>query len=439
VADATGWPLLPWVRRAMQVSTEYHRESGLPVRSRVLWTVPRQCGKSVGLSSYTIERCMREEGTYGIYVAQSREAARKRLRNMALLLNRSRLDLGARFKRGVGNEALEFSNGSLIELAPPTEQALMGDSLDIALVDEIYAIPPNVLYGTILPAMAARPEAQVLMISTAGTLESTLLNELRQKGRENPQGRMAFVEYGKPEEIHAFDEDSWRDWHPGLGETIALAKMREAADEEPLPEFLRAWCNVTTAVADPVWPADWWQASATTVAVPDEISIGIDSTSAGASIMAGWQAEGGWHGDLIEYREGSDVDWIPERLAQLFGRFSITTVGMEHSGPIGMIEPEIRDLCELERVPLRGFGRSDRCKADQWLYETLKAKRLTHGKSEALDDSQGATPARKIGDRWLFDRDRAIIDPSPIIALSMAVYSAYEAEILNPKPGIFWG
>ena len=95
--------------------------------------------RSIAVGQVAIERLTREPDLYGIYVAQTREAARNRLAGIATMLVRSGLDPLAKFTRGVGNERLLLSNGSVMEVVSPAATSIHGESLDIAIMDESEA------------------------------------------------------------------------------------------------------------------------------------------------------------------------------------------------------------------------------------------------------------------------------------------------------------
>ena len=175
------------MERAVAITTEYEEtELGRePLRRLATWTTPRQSGKSVAQQILALSWMSEAPGLHGIYMAQNRLSATNRLRGMTALCQRAGLDHKATF--GVGNEKLILyvdGEESVIQVMAPTESAAHGESLDLAILDEIAFIDPIVMQG-ITPAMAARPEALLLMVSTAGTLAgSDLLNGLVAQGSE---------------------------------------------------------------------------------------------------------------------------------------------------------------------------------------------------------------------------------------------------------------
>lgn len=434
VADACGVPLLPWVERAVAVTTEH--EDGEPLRRIATWTVPRQAGKSVAQQVIAIEAMLRKPDQFGVYMAQNRLAATNRLKGLAKLLQVSGLDPGHRATFGVGNERMVFGNGSVLQVLPPTENAAHGESLDLIILDEVFAIDPIVMQG-LTPAMSARPEAQLIAVSTQGTLaNSHLLNELTAQGREDPDSmEMAYVEYSCPDDVHPLDEAYWPDYHPGIeGGTTTMKHLRSEAKRMRLGDFARAYGNRATAQETDAIPAEWWERSGAARPIPDRISLSVDSSSLGAGIAAAFTIDDGWHADLVEHRAGEDLKWIVPRLRGLMADREVPILVMDAGGPISTLRPELQALCEDQGVAFRQLSQADRARADQHLYDLLRESSLTHGQLEALDESVASVGTQAAGDLWRFSRKRSVGDPSPIIALSEAAWGAYEVEELMPSP-----
>ena len=438
VADAIGFPLLPWARDALEMATELY-DDGRPAHRRVLLTVPRQSGKSILVGCVVLERLLREK-VYGIYIAQSRVAATSRLRSLGSALLESGLDREARLTLGTGNERLRFSNGSVLEVMSPTSSSVHGESIDVAVIDEAFAVPEFVM-AAVSPAMAARPNAQMWIVSTAGTVaDSHLLNALREEGRRDPDGGLAFVEYSKPDEIAPADLERFAEFHPGIAAgVIQLEHLRDEALHLPASDFLRAYGNITTATSSEWITAERWAESAALPGeLPESIVLGVDAGKSGAAISAAYPTEDGYHVDLIEYREGSSADWITERLEGLRAH-SPAALAWDRGGPITAIESELEAFALSINSPEFARSRSDRARGDMLVHELLTEGRLTRNVIDALDAAVGGAATVPAGDLWLFSRAKSAVDPSPLIASSLAVFAAHELHVLRPAPLVAWG
>jgi hypothetical protein len=439
IAEAVGFPLLPWVRKALDVSTEYDPDTGEPHRRSVLWTVPRQSGKSLALACITIEALLREPELVGVYVAQSRGSGARRLQGIGSLLVRSGLDPGAKVTMGVGNERIKFSNGSVMYVESPNADSIHGDSLDKAVLDEVFAISPIVLTA-VTPAMAARPKAQLWMISTAGTLaDSVLLNERREAGRDNPNGAMAFVEYSLEDGASPYDMEAMRRCHPGLGHTTTEKHLLAEQSILSPGQYLRAYGNISTSQEHEAIPMELWEESAQALAIPDGIVLAVEVTDWGTSVAAAFETETGFHADVVDHQEGSEAAWAAERVEELARRFHASAIVVDTSGPAGALRPQLQRITEERAIPLLARTSRSRAQGDVWLMEQLRKRRLTHNDLAPLEEAVRKVGTEPSSDLWRFSRKRAIVDVSPIIALSLAAFGAYEVSELVPVAGIAWG
>lgn len=429
-------PLLPWSKRFFDVTTEYDLDTGWPKRRRALATLPRQSGKSVALASWLIDLHRRKPGAYTAYVAQSRQAAANRLRGIATMLHDSGLDPGAKLTMGVGNERLRLFGGE-VQVHSPTADAVHGESLDGAVLDEVFSVKEHIMQA-LGPAMAARPAAQLMMISTQGTLESHLLNRLCDIGREDPDGAMAYAEYALPEDVHPFSWEHYPVYHPGLGHTIRLEHLQDEAKLMTVADYTRAYANRLVATTTPLIPEDVWAGQAAHPAPGQQPVLAVERTAWGASIAAAYATDVGYHGDLVDYQEGADWDWVWPRLTELADRLDVRSVVYDSSGPMAAAEPRMKAWAEEQGIPLVVRTARQRARGEVWTMGQVIDHTVTHNDLPALTEAVQLAQTETLGDLWRIQRRRALGDTSPAVAWCLAVYAAYEADELAPTPGIVW-
>ena len=110
---------------------------------------------------------------------------------------------------------------STYSIFAPNKKGGHGATADAVLIDEAWTLTSEVLQG-IIPAMAARPLAQMLIVTSMGTLESTVWNGLVEAGRaavDNPDSDIAYIEYSADTEEDVFNPKLWSRWMPALGIT----------------------------------------------------------------------------------------------------------------------------------------------------------------------------------------------------------------------------
>lgn len=155
-AGAVGRPLTTW-----QADT-----FALDVHTTVV-VAPRQSGKSRSLAVLALHRAFRRREQHVLIVSASEEAARR------LLADVRALAAGAPLLRGslVTEQAqlLTLTNGSEIRSVPSSERAIRGWTTDLLLVDEAVMVPDDLLLGAAFPTTAARPQARIVLASSANT------------------------------------------------------------------------------------------------------------------------------------------------------------------------------------------------------------------------------------------------------------------------------
>jgi hypothetical protein len=97
----------------------------------------------------------------------------------------------------------------------------------------------------------------------------------------------------------------------------------------------------------------------------------------------------------------------------------------------------LQDIADRWGVPLRKFTLRDRALGDQWFYEALRDGKITHSSLPALEAAVEGAVTTQVSDLWRFDRKKSLVDVSPLVACSMAVYAAQELEVLAPEAAIW--
>lgn len=258
---------MPW-QAGLVVTALEHDEPRLAYRDVVV-TVPRQSGKTTLMLALIVHRMLAAPGQVVAYGAQTRLAARGKLFDVlwpALI----RSPLAGMFKilRAQGQESLRCSNGSRMILLSAEESAGHGETLDLVVLDECWAMGVATEQA-VRPAMATRPNAQIWMLSTAGTDKSLWWRSKVEGGRTAVQAGMdrgmAYFEWSASEDTDVFDPATWPSFMPALGHTIDEDTV--AADLAVMSprEWRRAYANQWPDESDEGWAVidrDVWGAAA---------------------------------------------------------------------------------------------------------------------------------------------------------------------------------
>jgi hypothetical protein len=288
--------------------------------------------------------------------------------------------------------------------------------------------------------MIARPHSQLLVISTMGTLDSELWNQMVARGRdavEDETSSLAYVEYSAERDEDVFDEAKWHKWMPALGRTVGHADIRAAIEDmmgtpEGPAGVVRAFGNRTTASLVSLFPTEWVEASWRIIKPPERLVLAVDvnDSPAGAAVVSGHLAEDG-HGAarVIEWRAGSPR-WAIDKVAEVLRDRSVAALVADFGGPAKSIEAELKavayeagDVPVVDRYP-RLFG------ADcQRFYTALKDGELYLEKTPPLEEAIAGAVKKAIGDLWVVSRRQMSADASPLIAAIIAHGLAEELAV----------
>lgn len=442
VAEALGTPLMPWQRQVLDVALEVLPDGSWAYRTVVV-TVPRQAGKTTLAGPMHLHRALtRDRPTY--FTAQSRQDARDTWLEVVKRFRRSPMTSLAKVRESNGSEAVTFRGGGTFRIFAPSEDALHGKANELVTVDEPWAMKGEqgpALEQAILPTFTTTG-GQLVLISTAGTAESTWLRRYVDRGRESvEQDRrdgLAYFEWSlEPPDAAlvaaGLDPDAGPDdrarafevvlaAHPANGTTVDRGALEQALDIMTPGQFLRAYGNVWTATADRVIPEHLWTACTAagpwTPPDPGRVALAFDvSVDRGeAAIAAAWRDSdtGPLRLDVIDRHPGDA--WLPGRLRELAATWRPLAIGYDKAGPA-------RDVAdELTRggLELQGTNTTEYVAACAAFLAAVRNGRMTHPGRGALDDAVAAAATSALGDGWAWSRRTSAASIAPLTAATLA-------------------
>jgi phage terminase large subunit-like protein len=282
VARAIGTPLMAWQQEVVDVAGE--NVDGLPCYRELVLTVPRQSGKTTLILAIMLHRALYYGRPQRIaYTAQTGHDARTKLiDDFVPLIERSPLaPLIERVYRANGDEAVIFGNGSRIEVLRNSVSAGHGRTLDLAIIDEAFADEDDVREQALLPTMATRKDAQIVVVSTAGTDRSLYLRRKVDQGRASADADSghgcAYFEWSAEPDDDPFDREVWKRCMPALGLTVQESAVEHAMGTMTINEFRRSYLNVWSTVSEQMIPQKVWLASCSAKVAPaGALTFGVD-------------------------------------------------------------------------------------------------------------------------------------------------------------------
>jgi len=463
IAASLGQPFMPWQSAAAMVGCEIDGQTGLPAYRKVLITVPRQQGKTTLYLSWQIDRCISPRWAQpqrSAFTAQSGKDARdKWLDELFPLIRRSRAlkPLVARICVGMGNEFIQFTNGSLIRLLSTSASSGHSKTLHQAVMDEIWHDTDGRREQALGPSMLTVADAQVLMCSTAGTIASVVLDRYMELGRmaaEEDSGRgIAYVNYSAPDGWDPADEASYYGFMPALcpdppcrcgggawRHTVTMDAIRsERASMEPA-EFARAYGNVPDLSGQKMDRADLsrWADRADpgsqisgTVALAFAVAPDASPWPGTVAIAAaGRRADGRGHGELAEpVRQGTAG--LADRLVELAVAHDPCVLAMNPVGAAGAFVKELlergfavaapgKDLPPGKRWRLQMTGPREFAQACGGLAADVANDRWRHLGQGPADDAVEGARTRALADAWAWSWERSAANLAPLEAMTLA-------------------
>lgn len=438
IAEALGHSLMPWQQHWALVCGEVVRdeETGIwvPAYGEAMDTTPRQSGKTLLKVAQYLHRAFMWEAWDGkpqsiAFSGQTGALARQKFSEEHWpMINASPIRTKiARPRFAAEKSGLDFKNGSHMTIWASSAQSGHSLTIDMAIMDEIWADQDERREQSAVPAMATRHDRQKLLSSTGGTDASVLYLRKQRNGRAAvEEGRtegIAYVEYSADPTVEGFDpEDSklWREVMPALGFTITERTVQSALDEMrgpdgDLSEFMRAWLNVTnrqtgTVVIDPML---WTAAQDHDAAPAGGLVLGVDAQpdQSTAAIVV---CDDRLRLEVVEHRAGTS--WLVNRLDGIAAETAAEVV-VDVGGPVGFLA----DQLEKRGVTVYRAGTRDVVHATQAFMDRFKDRELHIRPYPALDAAAKAAVKQTVGDGWKWSRKTVQADISPLVAATLAV------------------
>jgi hypothetical protein len=423
----------PWQWDLGDVAGEI-ADSGVGFRYRVVVvSVPRRAGKTVCTLATFLDRMELVDDARCWYTAQRREDAAKQFRDEWVpMLDTASLRRRYRVRQAQGSEGLARRQGSSrVQLFPPTDTALHGQNADCVAVDEAWWFDVDggeAIEAGIRPAQLTRPWAQLWIVSAGGTITSTWLDRWITAG-ENATPGVCLVDYGAQADAPDYDPGNpaiWATAHPSLGYGFGLeALAAEWATKTSVAAFERAYLNVwprpSLVVAAAGVDLTHWSAAARPELAPAPviaIALDVSADRSWAAIAVAGPAGGRIAVEVIDHRPG--VGWVAAAVKAAKARWRGVPVVAD-----ALVAASIVTELARARVTVDAVGAGDHARACGTFVDLLAAGGLAHRSQGALDDAIAGAARRPLGDAWLWSRRGSTVDISPLVAVTLAGWSAH--------------
>jgi hypothetical protein len=349
------------------------------------------------------------------------------------------------YKHANGQESINLKNGSRLVFKARTKGGTRGFSADLLVWDEAMDLP-NPVVGAMMPTLRASEAPFGPMIIYAGSavdqdvqVYGVVWAKIRERGIAGEPGLCYFewsahVEDLRPEELPdsvVFDRERWLEANPALGTRIdpehmerELASMpRRTAAVELLG--IGDWPATDGSEDVLISPEEWAECEEHEWQFVDPVCIAFDiSPDRRTSIVVSGRTDHGKMGvEVVNARPGTG--WVPERMAKLYERHEIAEVVCDGFGPSAAIATRIDEA----GITVKRLDSGDYGKACGLFVDSVGERTLRHlGQDELNEALRGAKP-RPLVDRWAWSRTKSSVDISPLVAATLALYSAVENDV----------
>jgi hypothetical protein len=376
------------------------------------------------------------------YLAQTRTSAVSRWEEHLDMFMRSPLSGRiSRVSRHSGYPRMYFDNGSWYAPLTPSEKGPRGLDLDLAIIDEALTHKAE-LMRAVRPTMAQRDGslagigAQLVVLSSAGDEESTLLQQFMELGRQaigQPGARTCWLEWSADPDADHLDEEVWKATVPTLDvpNGITLDFLRSEAAAMGASDFLREYlCVFSHSGSSQVIPAEAWaDCHRGDVILPaSELVLGVDLSPdrQRAAIVAAGAVDEYRAVEVIESRSDPS-SWLLGRLVEVAERWNAPVI-IDTISPAASLMPAL-DGFGVVVVPVGTRGATDAAGA---FYDRVLQRRIAHLGDWRLNDAVAGASKRAVGQRWAFDRRNSDTDISPLVAAALAVWGVETGQAGAP-------
>ena len=435
VSRMLGRSLMPWQHLAADLIGETDA-AGRLLHPVVVITVPRQSGKTALLGAVMLHRMTMRTDARVWYTAQTGIKAREQTQELITTVGKSPFGPPiTQCRRGAGDTSIEFLKlGSRIQAHPPTADSLHGTQSDLNVIDEAWKYDEALargLMGAIVPTQSTRPNAQTVIVSTAGTADSTWFHDFVDRGHA---GEVCLIDYGIGPDVDAADFEAIAAAHPAIGHTQQRSILDTARPQMSAGEFLRAYGNRRTSTYDRLIPLELQELATTNADLPDGpavFGVGVSFERDDVVIVAAaTDTDGTPVLELVERYPSVTAD-LPSRLAELTDRHG-GTVALAPAGPAGALADDAeRAGADVQRIRDADLSAStldflDRIRRPQ--FDPTEPPGLRLRAHPAFTAALDVAALRTSGDRQFWSRRGSAGSIAAVEAATCALYA------LNHQP-----
>ncbi|MFF9565740.1 hypothetical protein ACF1AJ_20495 [Leifsonia sp. NPDC014704] len=414
----------------------------------ILLAIPRQVGKTFLVGMIVIALCVIFPGMTVLWTAHRTRTATKTFQSMQGMVKRKRIrpHLAAGRNDGIrtanGEQEIRFKNGSIIMFGAREQGFGRGfDKVDIEVFDEAQILGEKALEDMVPATNQSQHEAGALLFFMGTPPRPSDPGEFftnrREKALSGKAKNLVYVEFSADSDADPDDREQWAKANPSFPSRTSVESMERMREQlENDASFKREALGIWDALDTPqvIDPKTWSDAADGASMAVERLTLAIDvppDRKTATVSLAGKRADGLWHVELDEEREGTDwvVQWVKDRAAKN-KLYAVVADEM-----CGLVETR-RDRHYLVgtkiQVTLAGAEGRDMAIACAKYQDGIRDGSVKHANQPQVNVALSVARKRPLAGAWAWNRKDAESNISPIVSETLALWGAQSPKVKRP-------
>lgn len=410
------------------------REDDEYAADTIVFSIPRQVGKTYLIACIIFALCLMKPGLKVIWTAQVKDTALETFGQFFDMAQRPKVKPHIlKTPQGKGDEAIIFTNGSSIEFGARNSGFGRGRTdVDVIVFDEGQHLATEALENMgAAQNVAENPLCFVIGTPPRPQDKGEYFTLLRQESLDGESDGTLYVEMSADRGADPMDRDQWRKANPSFPLRTSERAMLRLRKKLKNPdswnrEALGIWDELATHLA--VVKPSVWEAR---MDVGPEIDVRPSAFAVDAShgrefsIAACWIEADGMH-HVEEVWAGVDEVQAEEYLAN--NATKRTPIVVDAMSPANSLISRLK----ARRLDVKTTSATDMAKACGLWFGDVTAGRLTHSDQESVNAALAGAKQRAIGTAGGWGWDRKDTNIAPLVAHTLARYGA---TFIKPTSG----
>lgn len=350
------------------------------------------------------------------------------------------------FRYSHGEESITLQDGRKLEFRTRTKTGMRGfQGVDLLMLDEAMIIS-EAQHSSAMPIIrASKAERGPQLWYTGSAVDQEVHDNgivwtrVRERGIAGGDPELMYAEWSLdfehpddvPDEV-ADDPEYWEMVNFAIkrGRVLRehMAWERRAMSDRGFKVELLGVGDYPATDESPdvlISQADWAAVLDPDETLMDPICIAADvSPERHSSIVAAGRSETGkLMVEVVHSRPGTG--WLEERLVDLYRSHEVAEVVCDGFGPAAAIANRVDDA----GITVKRLDSGDYGKACGFFVDAVGEKTLRHIGQQELDAAIRGAKARPLVDRWAWSRTKSNVNISPLVAATLALWSAHENDV----------